>query len=391
MDGNCIDGQAIKAWIKGELSISLGNLKACISQIYVDGIGCLQTDISKINDRIDSIEIEMAAVRSDILDLSKNTGLHAQIRTIGGKVCVLDKKYAKVQDSLKMIESEKLIYGKEWLDELKDKVDQLSLVKNIQQKHLATEYHKVSQKLDGLELRFNVLNENSSSARMFVSEPIKDLAKAKKATSSSKGRLTPKKDQPKIKADKTNKILWERKIDTLESSQESKSVLSDHHKNLKPQKHNKNKSSKQRATVPCLPTVSMDAVTIRVDDRLFGIESDEKPRSHELRSSIKHKSRQHSKSKDSYDGMTSRSHRLLHRHADSHRDRHSALSRHDAARHSSSYTLDDCEVTLILDDDGYLMRQNGEYLTDDYGQKVKLTNEHLESLKMTEQYSEVEA
>ena len=62
-----------------------------------------------------------------------------------------------------------------------------------------------------------------------------------------------------------------------------------------------------------------------------------------------------------------------------------------SVRHSFSLTMDEGDVTLYLDEDGYLKKKSGEPLRDDAGQKVGLTSEHIAALKLSNQYFEVPA
>jgi len=49
---------------------------------------------------------------------------------------------------------------------------------------------------------------------------------------------------------------------------------------------------------------------------------------------------------------------------------------------------DDEEVIYLLDDEGYLMDENNQYILDDNGEMVKLTDEHIEYLRQSNMYEE---
>ena len=50
-------------------------------------------------------------------------------------------------------------------------------------------------------------------------------------------------------------------------------------------------------------------------------------------------------------------------------------------RQSLSYATDDPEVSFSLDKEGYLIKKTGEFLLDHYGQKIRLADDTLESVR----------
>ena len=274
-------------------------------------------------------------------------------------------------------------------DSLRMSLKYLDSELQIKEKQRSAEFQNYLTRLDKIDLKINVLNDRSSSSKMVLEgyggghkvERKSDNSNSRRSpfTKSQKERLivATKKPSGHKDLDRINQLFSDMRNDSgRESSKASKSEKSETVAKERGKKNSAKKSSKKlgmRKSHKELSKLSVDLEPIRLEEMKRSTKTlNNTSRQREV-SKTEHSSAKKSRHRD---GRTS--------------DEYSKLSIHSLSYPQQQAIGEGGDITLILDEEGYLMKKTGEYLTDDYGSKVKLTDEHLQSLKLNDQYSEVE-
>jgi len=322
--------------------------------------------IARTQKDLEKLAVDVAKTfcpRADVEPMVTNGVTKQVVPLIDAKIQIFQSEIDSVKKMVKFVDSEVQIKG-------------------VQTK---AEYQALLTRVDRMELKVNVLGEQSSSTKMVVTEPASSDSIPYKAAPMPQSRPTaPDWHNPnsnlKLKSQK-EKQFSKPPVATQSKSEFSPNSESMEKKEVARSSNVKKASNSNKDLERIALLFSGQEVDQQHEDNTLSSRSQGYPRE----DSASHKSKSFKALGLSRD--KSKEHIKI-REGSNTNDRDARLSLQSIHSLRHSFSQEDGEITLLLDDEGYLIRPNGEYLTDDQGQRIRLSDEHVEVLKQNDQYCE---